>query len=198
LEALFFAGGGGCLARREPANLPGGEWGSSEMFRHVAALAALLVLAAQPALAGDCSRMMDAVLKGDRTPHRIYSQSVAGGATSTWQTVEVGGKRWRGEPGAWKAMPFDSDKEDAAFKKVLDDNGNACTVEGSEAVDGETADIVVFQFGEGGLTAQIKLWISQGSGLTLKMQTAVAGLGQDKTVTATFDYKDVVAPAGAP
>jgi hypothetical protein len=142
---------------------------------------------AQDAFAAGCDSVLAAQVKGlDTSSRSITKFAVNGGGISTLVSIAAGGKIYSkiGE-GTWKTddQPLDRDKLAKYWM------GETCTSDGSETIDGDSADSVEHRTG-GFPPMDTRFWISRSSGLIVKTVVKAPG----SVITTEADYRDVRVP----
>jgi outer membrane lipoprotein-sorting protein len=99
--------------------------------------------------------------------------------------------------GRWMARPYDGQKIASDARQAMDKSGHDCTRAGSEAVEGQPADLYVVRSKTAQGTSESKIWISPSSGLPLRQHTTlIEGATASGKHDVVYDYKDVKAPPG--
>jgi len=162
---------------------------------------ALLSLAATGAFADDCDARAAAVIKSRQTPH--HTVTVMTGTDQAGQEKELSPSsetiftgdtlfsRTGGE--SWKSKPSTPDDMAKGVAKS-DGDDEVCSVSGSEALGGETANILDTHSTVGDMLAEGRMWISQTSGLVLRTQVTLSKNGRAAKLVTTYDYQDIHAP----
>jgi len=155
--------------------------------------AVILSCLVRPALADDCDRVVAAIVKTDHAPHYDLSTDADTGTrvqeifTGQAIYIKAGNEDWRSDPKT-------GDELEADFRRAHEDAKWSCQTSGTEAIGGETADIIAVHHEDNPSEPDSRYWISQSSGLLLKM-VIYASLGRHIfQVTDTYDYKNIPAP----
>lgn len=162
--------------------------------------ALLVLMLTSPALAGSCDRVMEAGLKSLRTPNKATTVTSGFNVMPMTATViTIDGFRYAIRTNRnWIKTRFDQATAEEDYRDSF--KGSECNANGSEAIDGDVADIFDSNYLDGdGRRVHERIWISQASGLPVREQSSIMNVGTvNLTMTTTMDYKDVQAPAGLP
>jgi hypothetical protein len=157
-----------------------------------------------------CKPFTDASEKTSRTPsHSHYVQTIEGATKSmamlgmdkatVVEQYNTGAKTYLFTPkdGKWSSMPSDtvsSALSSPEYKQQL--QKTECSVLRMESIDGDAA--TVFRSVSTDPSNRTTTWISQTSGLVLRMDVdADAGGAMKSHSSTTYDYKDIQLPPGA-
>jgi len=167
-------------------------------------LGAFLLTLATPASAGSCDALLAAHDKEAHTPHRYDNKVLRGdrlelelteiavnGKTYAKTTSTVRPEGWRAgmlRPQAWRDRTWDPDKDAAVYRKASARNAPDCHADGTDAIDGDPADIIISVNANGFTT---RSWISRATGLPMKEESLPYG---DQTTLSTYSYNDVTPP----
>ncbi|HEX3673826.1 MAG TPA: hypothetical protein VHU87_06095 [Rhizomicrobium sp.] len=157
-------------------------------------LAAAMLVAAEPAWAGDCDALTAAIVKKIHTPHRetMLAQSPGTGAM-TITMVYVGGKEYLtvSVMRTWTISTETAESKEAWYRQKTIENQETCHPDGSETIGTEVFDIVAAHSIIGAVTADERTWISRTTGLPLKADiTDSDGL----TTHDSWDYDAIQPP----
>jgi hypothetical protein len=163
-----------------------------------------------PAVAGDCSQYVAAIVKSKHTPYRQESTitEITGPAQFELATkiVFAGDALYELRNGAWKKTAADGDMLEQRFRSGRRAFSDSCDAEGTESLNGEPANIVVLQsesataIKDSSISESTRYWISQKSGLPLRSEHVVSISHPDREMaivkyTDTLSYDGVAAPA---
>lgn len=189
------------------------NFATQSCFRLLCLAGALSLAPLACASEATCKPFTDASEKTLRTPSHshfvqtveVTKKSMSGAASilgldkpTVVEQYNTGAKTYLFTPkdGKWSSMPTDtlsSATSSPEYKQQL--QKTECSVLRMESVDGEPA--TVFQSLSKDPNSRMTNWISQTSGLLLRMELDVdAGTMKSHMVT-TFDYKDIQLPPGA-
>jgi len=158
--------------------------------------AATAALTLQRGLAGDCDALTTSWVKHLHTPHRTTMVVTDRGSVSTVQFILIDGKLYINPNGApvWTVIPLPPDAAEAAYRKSIVDEAEACRAGGSETIGGQPFDIVATH--RKGKTGDVdsRIWIAQATGMLFKVEDDLPG-GRREVSTYAFD--GVVAPANS-
>lgn len=161
-----------------------------------AGILGVLAATALPARADDCAAIMSGMFAQAKVPYISNSTtSQAGQPAVHVQMVVTGGKMYVEVMGAWHSTPYSAqdviDRTTQNQKKTK----QTCQKTGAEAVNGEAATLYTEHEDNSGKVADSRVWISDRSGLPLKLEMRFGGLPM--TQTSEFRYDNIQPPAGA-
>jgi hypothetical protein len=155
-------------------------------------LAMLLPMAAR---ADSCDATVAAahVLRFHTANTTVHTSEVDGRPGFTYQSIAVDGKEYV-ETGDrhWQVTAWDAEADVAYFK--ANNVWTDCRPDGSDSVAGEAALVYVSRTTVAGAEAQVRNWISQASGLPLRLQIGVKKFGMELVQLSDYGYRGVVAP----
>ena len=147
-----------------------------------------------------CQAVLQAVLKQTAVPvhQKVTIESAAApGKPIQSEVIHVGDTLYMQVRGQWMARPYDAAKAADDARQAMTKGEHDCTRAGSEAVDGQPAELyrVQAKTATGGSDSQI--WISSASGLPLRQTVTMLEQGTVKLKhEVRSDYTNVRAPAG--
>jgi hypothetical protein len=164
-------------------------------IRPVLLAVSLCAIAALPARADDCANMMNTMIAHIGTPYAAtMTTQTPGGETKTMKTVSSGGMMYVEMPDGWKSMAMDPKEQADMMRKAAATAKETCHHAGDEVTGGEPSNVYIAHVENRGSVSDNKVWISKSRGLVMKTDVQIQG-GQH--VTMTFDYNNVMVPAGA-
>ncbi len=167
------------------------------------ALAALLALTAQPALADSCRTVTDAQIKQFHTPFRAQTVMhhdndddliIEAVNTADTRYVKMSGSL----TDDWTKSPLDAARDESDYRHNIRVQRWDCHIEKSEEIGGDMTDVWITQ-NEDSDTVLSRTWVSRALGLPLRIET-YTGQGTERpgTATAVYEYSDVQAPSDSP
>lgn len=152
-------------------------------------------VAASAARADDCAIVMAAAIAQLKVPYATtMTTAKPGEPTRQNLVIATGSKMYVQVNGTWRSMAMSTqamiDQMMATQKKTT----QTCAKAGSDTVNGEAATIYTGHSENGKTIADNRIWISDRSGLPLKLE---AHFQDGLTVTQTTRYDNIQAPAGA-
>ncbi|MFO1105703.1 MAG: hypothetical protein U1E34_06350 [Amaricoccus sp.] len=168
----------------------------------------LILLAAAPAVAAradDCAAPLAAAVQLGTLPYRMHlvttsgTDALRGGKPEEGDLIATADKTYVELDGTWHASEREADSGDD-MKAAIAEGKVTCSYLRDETVDGEaTAVYHVLDAMDEESPQDETLWVSKATGLLVRLDSAVdvGGDAGKSTTTATFDYKDVKAPADA-
>jgi outer membrane lipoprotein-sorting protein len=157
------------------------------IFAALAVACALLTSGA--AAAEGCDAVAAAQIKGKQVPTHATFTTTIGGKTFTFESTALGDKIYsQHKDGTWTVETRDN--SDDKIRRAWADE--TCTPDGSETIGGEATDIVL-NHATSSLIGDTRFWISQTTGLILKVESQVSG----SVLTSINDYRDVQVPTDA-
>jgi hypothetical protein len=191
----------GCL--RPVAKLP-------SRLRMLCAVAVLNLASSAAANEATCKPFVDASAKTSHTPSHSHSVQTIEGATKAMamlgmdkptvvEQYNTGTKTYLFTPkdGQWTSMPSDEISNAVSSSEAkLQLQKTECSVLRTESMNGDLT--TVFQSSSVDPVNRTTTWISQTSGLILRMDVDVEVNGTTKShSSAIYDYKNIELPAGA-
>jgi hypothetical protein len=167
---------------------------TSSAIAMIAGIAAASVSAgAHAAPADPCDAIFNAMVAQVKVPFAIEAvQTPRNGPAQTMETRIVGGKSYFFVRGAWHSEPVTPDEMIADLTEEKKSARQTCTVAGDEPVNGKPAAVYEAHIENQGEKSDNKLWVAKDTGLPLKTEARM----QEGTITQTFRYDGVEAPAG--
>lgn len=174
----------------------------------ISCVAAILVQTTHPASADACDPYVAAMVKFKHTPHlqetTVGTQTGGGHFDLVTKTIFTGDALYELKKGTWKKTKADGDQQEEAFRKAQSSYMQYCHSDGTEAIDGDTADIVATHGESSSVLPELvvtdhRIWISRQSGLPLKEEErmSITNRGGDESsveFTMKYEYDDVKAP----
>ncbi|HTT96718.1 MAG TPA: hypothetical protein VMF58_01600 [Rhizomicrobium sp.] len=159
------------------------------MIRPLATILFGLVLGSGAAAAGTCDAIMNGQLKGLTVPTRVVNTDEMNGMTMSFENIVADGTIYtHTKDGSWKAEKQSANE--ASIRKAWTDK-DTCEPAGTEAVDGEMADVVAEHINVANMPMDSKFWISRKSGQILKSLSAMP----TATLTVRYYYDNIQVPS---
>ena len=159
----------------------------------IAGIAALAVPAGAQA-ADPCDAIFNAMVAQVKVPFAVEAvQAPRSGPAQKMENRIVGGKSYFFVQGQWHSEPVSPDQMIADLTEEKKSARQTCTAAGDEAVNGKPAAVYTAHIDNQGEVSDNKIWVAKDTGLPLKTEARM----QEGTITQTFRYDGVEAPAGA-
>jgi len=149
-----------------------------------AAIVAVLLTTATPAVADSCDAVTAALLKGLNAPwHLTTTLKVIGKDTKTYEVINTADRTFQREgKGKWHEKLRHLDLDEAQIRRDWA-NSASCHDGGKETLGSESAVVVWHR-------QDTRFWISEASGLILKSET----VERPATLTNEYAYDNISAP----
>jgi outer membrane lipoprotein-sorting protein len=158
----------------------------------IAGLAALAVSAGARA-ADPCDLIFNAMVAQVKVPFAVEAvQTPKNGPAQKMENRIVGGKSYFFVQGQWHSEPASPDQMIADLTEEKKSARQTCAAAGDEAVNGKPATVYTAHVDNQGEASDNKIWVAKDTGLPLKTEARM----QEGTITQTFRYDGVEAPAG--
>jgi hypothetical protein len=158
--------------------------------------------ALSPAVRADdaaCQAVQAAILKQTTVPvhQRITIESAAApGKPIESETIQVDGTLYMEVRGQWTARPYDAAKAAEDVRQAMQKAEHSCTRLGSEAVDGQPADLYSVKSKTASSSSDSQIWISSATGLPLRHHATMEQGAHKVKSEVRYDYADVRVPTG--
>lgn len=163
------------------------------MRKTIVLVAAAAAFSAAPALADDCSTLMNVMIAQTQ---QHYSATIAlevpGQKPQTTKTVYINDTVFTQMDGKWRSMAMPAKETQDMIRNAAKTAKETCHVQGNDSVNGQAAKLYVAHVENRGSVSDNKLWVANGK--VLKTEVQIQGGPHMVTV---FDYANVTAPAGA-
>jgi hypothetical protein len=141
-----------------------------------------------------CDVIFNAMIAQVKVPFAVQAtQAPKNGPAQKMETRFVGGKSYFFVQGAWHSEPVTPDQMVADLTEARKSAKQTCTMAGDETVDGTPTTVYEAHLDSDGEKSDNKLWVSKATGLPVKSEARM----QEGTITQTFRYDGIQAPAGA-
>jgi len=158
----------------------------------IAGIAALAFSAGAHA-ADPCDAIFNAMVAQVKVPFAVKAtQTPVNGPAQTMETRIVGGKSYFFVQGQWHSEPVSPDQMVSDLTEEKNAVKQTCNVAGDEPVGGQPATVYEAHIDSQGEKSDNKLWVSKATGLPVKSEARM----REGTITQTFSYDGVTAPAG--
>jgi outer membrane lipoprotein-sorting protein len=159
-----------------------------------AGVAVVLAAGPRPAFADACGTVMDAMFAQAKLPYAGSGEMVQSGQAPMHTAVVVtGGKMYVQVMGKWQSLPFSAEETISNAKQKMAATKHICQQAGSEAVNGEAATVYT-EHADKADAPESRMWISDRSGLPLKVEIKLRGGAM--TQTLEYHYDNIEAPDG--
>jgi hypothetical protein len=153
----------------------------------------LLPMAARAAESCDAAVTAAHVLRFHTANKTIYTSEIDGIAGFAYLSIAIDGKEYIATGDRhWQVAAWDAEADAAYFK--ANNVWTDCRPDGSDSADGEAALVYVSRTTVAGAEAEVRNWISQASGLPLRLQISARKFGIDLVHLSDYDYRGVTAP----
>ena len=160
----------------------------------IALIAAIAASISAGAHAADpCDAIFNAMVAQVKVPFAVQAtQTPNNGPAQTMENRFVGGKSYFFVQGQWHSEPVTPDQMIADLTEEKQSAKQTCAAGGDEAIGGQPAAVFTAHIENQGEVSDNKLWVSKATGLPLKSEARM----REGTITQTFRYDGITAPAG--
>ena len=145
-----------------------------------------------------CNRVLDSMLKYVNTPNHTYTTqtgSIAGGASSSVETIHAGLNRYLMHAGKWIADPTSTEELLEIEKEKLKSHNRQCRSIRDESVGGDGASLYAVHSETDYGKADTQVWISKRTGLPLKMDIKLrTNGGGESHIASRMEYDHIQPP----
>ena len=161
-----------------------------------AALLAALTLAPAAHASSVCDTLMAAMIRQAHTAsHSVALVTHSGHAPETQESILVGGMMYFKHGGAWTKVPMPPQKLTDFYEQVRNGSKVTCVHGADTSVGGEAAVVyTTHAVRTNGDVVDTQTWLSEKTGLALKVTNRIKNAGGTIDIVATYDYRDVRAP----